>query len=176
MSEPPRALHRAQTHDVLRAARNWLDTDGRIAMATVVGTWGSAPVGVGGQMVVAQDGRFEGSVSGGCVEGEGIAEAEEILASGKPKTMEFGVADETAWQVGLPCGGQIKVFIERMEKGDGLAVIQRALEARTGRQSLLARTRLSDGKRQLFDRSDTHTDPSVRRGLESGESALEATP
>jgi len=176
MSEPTPTLRRAQAHDVLETARTWLDTDGRIAMATVVGTWGSAPVGVGGQMVVAQDGRFEGSVSGGCVEGEVIAEAEEILASGKPKTMEFGVADETAWQVGLPCGGQIKVFIERMEKGDGLPVIQRALDARTRRQSLLARTRLIDGKRQLFGRSDTNADPSVRRGLESGESALEATP
>ena len=85
-------------------------------MATVVGTWGSAPVGVGGQMVVAQDGTFEGSVSGGCVEGEVIAEAEDILASGKPKTLDFGVADETAWQVGLPCGGQIRVFVERLEK------------------------------------------------------------
>ena len=85
MSEPPRALHRAQTHDVLRAARDWLDEDGRIALATVVGTWGSAPVGIGGQMVVAQDGRFEGSVSGGCVEGEVIAEAEDILAAVNPK-------------------------------------------------------------------------------------------
>ena len=114
MSEPPRALHRAQSHDVLRAARDWLHEDGRIALATVVGTWGSAPVGIGGQMVVAQDGRFEGSVSGGCVEGEVIAEAEDILASGEPKTLDFGVADETAWQVGLPCGGQIRVFVERL--------------------------------------------------------------
>src|SRR4029077_2277587 len=97
MSEPPRALHRAQTHDVLRAARDWLAEDGRIAVATVVGTWGSAPVGIGGQMVVAQDGRFEGSVSGGCVEGEVIAEAEDILSSGQPKPLDFGVADETAW-------------------------------------------------------------------------------
>src|SRR5262252_9925650 len=145
MSEPPTHLHRAKSHDVLEAARSWLDQDGRIALATVIGTWGSAPVGIGGQLVIGADGRFEGSVSGGCVEGEVIAEAEEILASGKPKTMEFGVADETAWQVGLPCGGQIKVFIERMEKGDGLPVIQRALDARTRRQSLLARTRLIDG-------------------------------
>ena len=89
MSEPPRALHRAQTHDVLRAARDWLDEDGRIAVATVVGTWGSAPVGIGGQMVVAQDGRFEGSVSGGCVEGEVIAEAEDILGSGQAENSEF---------------------------------------------------------------------------------------
>ena len=105
MSEPAHSNSSNATHDVLKAARSWLDKDGRVALATVVGTWGSAPVGVGGQMVVAADGRFEGSVSGGCVEGEVIAEAEDILADGKPKTLTFGVADETAWQVGLPCGG-----------------------------------------------------------------------
>ncbi len=175
MSEPTQTLRRAETHDVLEAARSWLDTDGRVALATVVGTWGSAPVGVGGQMVVAPDGRFEGSVSGGCVEGEVIAEAEDILASGKPKTLEFGVADETAWQVGLPCGGQIKVFIERLEKATGLPLIQRALEARTGRKGLLVRTRLSDGAHQLFSRDDAIADQDVRKGLESGESELQAT-
>jgi xanthine dehydrogenase accessory factor len=175
MSEPTQTLRRAETHDVLEAARTWLDTDGRIALATVVGTWGSAPVGVGGQMVVAADGRFEGSVSGGCVEGEVISEAEDILASGKPKTMEFGVADETAWQVGLPCGGQIKVFIERLERTNGLPLIQRALEARTERTGLLVRTRLSDGAHELFSRGDASADQAVRKGLESGESELLAT-
>jgi xanthine dehydrogenase accessory factor len=176
MSEPTPTLRRSQAHDVLETARSWLDTDGRIAMATVVGTWGSAPVGVGGQMVMAQDGRFEGSVSGGCVEGEVIAEAEDILSSGRPKTLEFGVADETAWQVGLPCGGQIKVFIERLQKSEGLPLIQRALEARRHRQGLVARTRLSDGQRQLFARTDANVDSFVRRGLESGESELMMTP
>jgi xanthine dehydrogenase accessory factor len=176
MSEPPRALHRAQTHDVLRAARDWLDEDGRIALATVVGTWGSAPVGIGGQMVMAQDGRFEGSVSGGCVEGEVIAEAEDILASGEPKTLDFGVADETAWQVGLPCGGQIRVFVERLEKRDGLPLIERALEARNGRRGLLVRTRLKDGHRDIFAREDHGLDPAVRKRFESGESELEMTP
>ena len=160
MSEPPTNLHRAKAHDVLEAARSWLDKDGRVALATVVGTWGSAPVGVGGQMVVAQDGRFEGSVSGGCVEGEVIAEAEDILASGKPKTLEFGVADETAWQVGLPCGGQIKVFVERLEKSDGLPLITRALDARTNRRGLVVRTRLADGRHELFGRDDKNADAS----------------
>jgi xanthine dehydrogenase accessory factor len=176
MSEPSASLRRAQAHDVLETARSWLDKEGRIAVATVVGTWGSAPVAIGGQMVVGQDGRFEGSVSGGCVEGEVIAEAEEILSTGRPKTMEFGVADETAWQVGLPCGGQIKVFIERLERTEGLPLIERALEARSRRQGLLARTRLSDGHRQLFGRGDANVDPAIRRGLENGESELQATP
>src|SRR5499426_537569 len=154
MSEPPRALHRAQTHDVLRAARNWLDEDGRIALATVVGTWGSAPVGIGGQMVVAQDGRFEGSVSGGCVEGEVIAEAEDILASGEPKTLDFGVADETAWQVGLPCGGQIRVYLERLDGENGPPLLDRALSARSTRRGLLVRTRLKDAHHDIYTRDD----------------------
>src|SRR5687768_7691425 len=76
---------RARAHDVLQAARDWIASEGRVALATVVGTWGSAPVPVGGQMVMAPDGRFEGSVSGGCVEGEIIAEAETVLADGKSK-------------------------------------------------------------------------------------------
>jgi xanthine dehydrogenase accessory factor len=176
MSEPAQGLNKAQTHDVLKAARNWLDEDGRVAMATVVGTWGSAPVGVGGQMVVAQDGRFEGSVSGGCVEGEVIAEAEDILADGKPKTLEFGVADETAWQVGLPCGGQIRVFLERLDKHEGLPLIERALEARNGRRGLLVRTRLQDGRHEVFSREDSSLDPATRKRFDSGESELEMTP
>src|SRR5437762_145329 len=176
MSEPTPTPRRAQAHDVLEAARAWLDKDGRIALATVIGTWGSAPVGVGGQMVVAPDGRFEGSVSGGCVEGEVIAEAEDILSSGKPKTLEFGVADETAWQVGLPCGGQIKVFIERLEKGEGLTLVSRALDARTNRRGIIVRTRLADGRHEVFGRDDKSVEDSIRQRLESGESELMETP
>ena len=176
MSEPPTTLHDARTHDVLEAARTWLDRDGRVALATVVGTWGSAPVGVGGQLVIAQDGRFEGSVSGGCVEGEVIAEAEDILAGGRPKTLEFGVADETAWRVGLPCGGQIKVYLERLEKPDGLPLITQALEARTNRRGLVVRTRLEDGRREVFARGDAKADDAIRRRFETGESELIATP
>jgi xanthine dehydrogenase accessory factor len=165
-----------EAHDVLKAARAWLDAEGKVALATVVGTWGSAPVAVGGQMVVAGDGKFEGSVSGGCVEGEVIAEAEDILGSGKPKTLTFGVAYETAWQVGLPCGGQIKVFLEPLDKAEGLPLLDRAIEARTRRRGLLVRTHLGDGRREVFERDDRHADDEVRRHLESGESELHETP
>lgn len=176
MSEPTRSQHPDATHDVLKAARSWLDSDGRVALATVVGTWGSAPVRVGGQMVVAADGRFEGSVSGGCVEGEVIAEAEDILADGKPKTLTFGVADETAWQVGLPCGGQIKVFLERLDKSSGPALLDRAMDARTERRGLLVKTRLDDGRREFFGREDDRIDETMRQYFASGESELQATP
>ena len=154
MTTPAQPTRRADTHDVLDAARTWLDKDGRVALATVVGTWGSAPVRVGGQMVIAADGRFEGSVSGGCVEGEVIAEAEGILADGKPKTLTFGVEDETAWRVGLPCGGKIKVFLERLEKQGGLPLLSRAIEAGAKRDGLVVRTHLADGRREVFERQD----------------------
>src|SRR5262249_33565099 len=126
-------------------------------------------------MVVAEDGRFEGSVSGGCVEGEVIAEAEDILAGGKPKTLDFGVADETAWQVGLPCGGQIRGFVERLHKAQA-PLIARALDARWRRHGLLVRTRLSDGQREIFPREEAKAEVEVRQHLESGESELLKTP
>ena len=91
--------------DPIEIARAWLDESGSAALATVVATWGSSPVPVGGQLVVAPDGRFEGSVSGGCVEADVITEAAEVLANDKAKLLEFGVADEMAWRAGLPCGG-----------------------------------------------------------------------
>ena len=176
MSEPTPSNRQAEAHDVLRAARAWINTDGRVALATVVDTWGSAPVPIGGQLVIGADGRFEGSVSGGCVEGEVIAEAEDIFASGRPKTLTFGVADETAWQVGLPCGGRIKVFIERLDQADGLRLIERAIDARSTRRGLLVRTHLDDGQREVFERGDARADALVRQHLEAGESELVETP
>jgi xanthine dehydrogenase accessory factor len=170
------SLRRAEAHDVLEAARTWIGKEGKVALATVVGTWGSAPVPVGGQMVMAPDGRFEGSVSGGCVEGEVITEAESILADGKPKTLSFGVADDSAWQVGLPCGGEIKVFVERLDAGDGLKLIERTLDARTNRRGILVKTRLDSGEREFFERGDERADALVREHLEAGESELVETP
>ncbi|MBO0766015.1 MAG: XdhC family protein [Hyphomicrobiaceae bacterium] len=172
MSQTYQPLRRAEAHDVLEAARTWIDKDGRVALATVVGTWGSAPVPIGGQMVMAPDGRFEGSVSGGCVEGEIIAEAESILVDGKPKTLTFGVADDTAWKVGLPCGGEIKVYVERLEGGEGARFIERAFDARTNRRGILVKTRLDSGKREYFERGDDRADALVLKHLEAGESEL----
>ena len=85
-----------------------------VAIATVVETWGSAPRPVGAHLVIDADGNFEGSVSGGCVEGAVIADAMDVLETGEPKMLEFGVADETAWEVGLSCGGRIRVYVERV--------------------------------------------------------------
>ncbi len=97
---------------ILNTANAWLESGRQVAIATVVETWGSAPQPVGSQLLIDADGNFEGSVSGGCVEGAVIVEAADVIASGQPSLMEFGVEDETAWQVGLACGGRIRVYVE----------------------------------------------------------------
>ena len=98
--------------DPLQTAEAWIDAGRQVAVATVVETWGSAPRPAGSHLVIDAEGNFEGSVSGGCVEGAVVAEAVDVIASGKPRMLEFGVADETAWRVGLSCGGRIKVYVE----------------------------------------------------------------
>ena len=105
----------ASDSDILKEAEAWRRAGRGVALATVVETWGSAPRPVGSHLVVDEDGNFEGSVSGGCVEGAVVTEALDVIESGKPKTLEFGVADETAWRVGLSCGGRIKVYVERVD-------------------------------------------------------------
>ena len=97
---------------VLAQAVEWLDAGRRIALATVTNTWGSAPRRAGSHMVVADDGSFSGSVSGGCIEGAVIETALQVIESGTPRTLEFGVTNEMAWEVGLACGGRVHLFVE----------------------------------------------------------------
>ena len=86
-----------------------------MALATVIQTWGSAPRGVGAKMAMTSDARFAGSVSGGCVEAAVVEAGSEILKSGAPRLLHFGVSDETAWEVGLACGGKIEVFVAMLD-------------------------------------------------------------
>lgn len=105
----------ATDDDLLKQAETW-KRDGRgVAIATVVETWGSAPRPVGSHLVIDEDGHFMGSVSGGCVEGAVVTEALDVIENGKAKMLEFGVADETAWKVGLSCGGRISVYVEKVD-------------------------------------------------------------
>jgi xanthine/CO dehydrogenase XdhC/CoxF family maturation factor len=105
----------ARDEDILKAAEDWRKQGRGVALATVVETWGSAPRPVGANLVIDGEGNFLGSVSGGCVEGAVVTEALDVIADGKPRTLEFGVADETAWQAGLSCGGTIRVYVEKVE-------------------------------------------------------------
>jgi xanthine dehydrogenase accessory factor/LAO/AO transport system kinase len=100
--------------EVLRKARDWSEGGCGVALATVVTTWGSAPRGAGSQLAVNDRGEFVGSVSGGCVEPAVIREALAAIADGKPRLLEYGVSNDRAWEVGLACGGTIRVYVERL--------------------------------------------------------------
>ncbi len=100
--------------DILNEAEAWRRAGRKVALATVVETWGSAPRPVGSHLVIDEDGNFLGSVSGGCVEGDVITEALDVIGDGQPRMLEFGVADETAWRAGLSCGGRIKVYVQKV--------------------------------------------------------------
>jgi xanthine/CO dehydrogenase XdhC/CoxF family maturation factor len=104
-----------RAEDLLAEAARWRDEGHRVALATVVQTWGSSPRPVGSQLIVDDQLRLQGSVSGGCIEGAVVHEAQAIMAGAPPKLLEFGVSDEQAWDVGLACGGTVKVFVEGVE-------------------------------------------------------------
>lgn len=101
--------------DVLAEAARWRKEGRTVALATVVKTWGSSPRPVGSQLVIDQDRNFVGSVSGGCIEGAVIHEALEVMTEGKPRILQYGVTHEMAWEVGLACGGQVHVYVEKVE-------------------------------------------------------------
>jgi xanthine/CO dehydrogenase XdhC/CoxF family maturation factor len=93
----------------------WRAEGKKVAIATVVATRRSAPRPVGAKLAISESGELAGSVSGGCVESDVYENAKEVLASGRPKLLCYGIADEEAWSVGLPCGGEIDVFVEKLE-------------------------------------------------------------
>jgi xanthine/CO dehydrogenase XdhC/CoxF family maturation factor len=101
--------------DVLSEAARWREEGRDVALATVVGTWGSSPRPVGSHLAIDQDSNFVGSVSGGCIEGAVIHEALEVMRDGKPRMLQYGVTHEMAWEVGLACGGQVNVYVEKVD-------------------------------------------------------------
>jgi xanthine dehydrogenase accessory factor len=127
--------------------RRWRAEDRRVALASVIRTWNSSPRPVGSHLAVADDGRFAGSVSGGCIEGAVIGAARQVLEADRPRTLDFGIDDEFAWENGLPCGGRIQVFVARMPWD----WFNRLLDCRSGRRPVLTVTRLGDGASALAD-------------------------
>lgn len=99
-------------NELIEQIDTWLARGERVALATVVRTMGSSPRQVGAKMAVSSGGSMAGSVSGGCIEGAVFEACQEALESGEARLLHFGVADETAWEVGLACGGNIDVFVE----------------------------------------------------------------
>lgn len=123
----------------------------KAALATVVSTWGSAPRGLGSQLAISSDGDFEGSVSGGCVEGAVIIEALEAIEDGKCRVLEYGVTIEDAFAVGLACGGEIKILVEPIDDNGGMPVqlAEDLSNAYAHRQSLCYQINLKDFTREI---------------------------
>jgi xanthine/CO dehydrogenase XdhC/CoxF family maturation factor len=101
--------------EIVSDVERWLEDGEKVVVATVVATRRSAPRPVGTSLAVSESGKMCGSVSGGCVESDVYENAREVLATGEPKLLSYGISDDLAWSVGLPCGGEIDVFVERVE-------------------------------------------------------------
>jgi xanthine dehydrogenase accessory factor len=101
--------------EILPEVERWLEDGEKVVVATVVATRRSAPRPVGTSLAVSQSGAMCGSVSGGCVESDVFEHAQEVFATGEPRMVSYGISDDQAWSVGLPCGGEIDVFLERVE-------------------------------------------------------------
>ncbi|MGA7546031.1 MAG: XdhC family protein [Methyloceanibacter sp.] len=146
----------APDRSILQSALDWLAEGRGVALATVIQTWGSAPQPVGSLLLIDGQGNFLGSVSGGCVEGAVITEAADVLATAKPKTLEFGVADDTAWSVGLACGGTIRIFLEPLAAGSD-AVLRRLAGEVERRRPVALVTGLATGAASLaYSPADLH--------------------
>ena len=102
---------------ILEEAHDWVKANQKVVLATVIQTWGSSPRQVGSRMIVNEKGDFSGSVSGGCVESAVVGECIDLLKKDKPsKKLDFKVSNQTAWDIGLACGGEISVYLEQIKK------------------------------------------------------------
>lgn len=164
--------------DLLELAEAWRNEGRRFALATVAETWGSAPRPIGSHLIIDDAGNFEGSVSGGCVEGEVITAAERVIADGKPQFLSFGVADETAWRVGLSCGGRISVLVQTMGDTPGSAgpLLGAINAARRGREQVALLTEIETGRSEIVRDADIASHGAIADQLAAGVSGLAELP
>ncbi len=151
-------MDRADHDRIPETALEWYRAGRGAALATVIETWGSAPRPVGSQLAVSGRGEMMGSVSGGCVEGAVVEEAQAALADGKPRLLTFGVSDEDAFAVGLACGGTIRVLVEPVGAALPEAMLADIVAARAGRQGLAYAVDLETWDRSLSGPDGPHAD------------------
>ncbi|MEM8630153.1 MAG: XdhC family protein [Pseudomonadota bacterium] len=144
----------AEFEQIPETALDWHRSAGGAALATVVETWGSAPRPVGSQLAIGADGRIAGSVSGGCVEGAVVFEAQESLADGQPRLLDYGVSDDEAFAVGLACGGRIRVLVEPVGAALSDGMLADIVAARAGRMALAYAVNTSTWERRLAGPDD----------------------
>jgi xanthine dehydrogenase accessory factor len=160
--------------DIAADVDRWRGEGEDVALATVVRTWGSGPRGAGAKMAMTRDARLTGSVSGGCVESAVVEAGREVLETGKPKLLRFGVTDETAWDVGLSCGGTIEIFVQPLTDA-----IYEPLKSAFEEERAIAKATVIQGEplgRTLIVDTDTSTSDdsaiaeAARRALDAGRS------
>ncbi|QYM72196.1 XdhC family protein [Pseudochrobactrum sp. Wa41.01b-1] len=137
----------------LHIAQNWFEQGRKLALVTVLSVWGSAPRPTGSHLICDDQGNFEGSVSGGCIEAEVIAQAAEVLATGQTRDLSFGISDETAWSAGLSCGGTIRLLIAPYDAAMHEMVTQ-IVQAQHDRRRVTSRTELVTGQITLIPAPD----------------------
>jgi xanthine dehydrogenase accessory factor len=139
--------------DLLPDLEDWLKSGQKVALATVISTWGSAPRPAGSMMAVSESGGIAGSVSGGCVEGAVVSAARKVIKTGQPQRLHFGVSNEDAWGVGLACGGEIELFVQPAEQ----SVVEPALARLKAHQNAWLSTIIQGeenfGAQQLLDKT-----------------------
>ncbi len=142
--------------NTIEIALAWLAAGKAVALATVIETWGSAPRPVGSQLVISGEAEIMGSVSGGCVEGAVVEEALEALASGDCAVLEYGIADEDAFAVGLACGGNIRILVEPigLGKGPDVALLEALAQRRAARDAVAYSVHLRSWERALLGPKD----------------------
>ena len=142
--------------ELAESIQRWRSRGDRVALATVVATRRSAPRPVGAKLAISERGELQGSVSGGCVESDVAVQAAEVIAEGTPRLLTYGITDDMAWNVGLPCGGEIDVFLERFEgelpESDEPAVSVIVLEGeRAGERRLLGLDAVEPGPSRVLE-------------------------
>lgn len=151
--------------EILKTAQEWSKQGRKVALATVSDTWGSAPFPSGSQLAVDDGGHFVGSVSGGCIEGAVILEAQQSISDGKTRNLEFSVSNEDAWEVGLACGGTIRLFVQPAP-----TEIDDIVDASAAQRSVALTTNISTGTHQLHQASDAPE--AVRRAMQDDQSRM----
>ena len=147
----------------------WAEAGRGAVLATVVETWGSAPRRVGAQLVIAGDGEMHGSVSGGCVEGAVVLEAQDALEKAQARVLEYGVSDDDAFAVGLACGGTIRVLLEPVGEVLPVHVLKELVDARANRIPVAYEVSLSDSSRRVVREGHEERFAMDRSGFEPGE-------
>ena len=142
--------------ELAESIQRWRSRGDRVALATVVATRRSAPRPVGAKLAISERGELQGSVSGGCVESDVAVQAAEVIAEGTPRLLTYGITDDMAWNVGLPCGGEIDVFVERFEgelpESDEPAILVTVLEGeRAGERRLLGPDAVEPGPSRVLE-------------------------